>query len=195
MDIVDRLSKCGAWVPEMSLSRMLEVRLARKIGWLVALLCMMNLIGCGSSKVGFVPEEFVVPESYQEAGFLFKRLTTAYAALDYEAVMESRVRLRALFGGDWPPDSFKLEENHADLEEHDALFTARRSFTFTILNPDESRVLGCMYINPVEDPQYDAQVHLWVRTSELNHEPAIKTAARQWLLDEWPFSSVKYHGE
>lgn len=113
--------------------------------------------------------------------------------MDYEAVMESRHELRLLFGGDWPADSFSLEENMADLALHESLFSERTSFTYTIVNSNGSRVLGCMYINPTDSAGYEAQVHLWVRTSEAHQAAAIRNSAVAWLDDNWPFDRVLYH--
>ncbi len=154
------------------------------------LLITLLAAGCAST---FVPRSYNVPEQHQLATFAFTRLTQAHAAKDYEAVMESRHELRLLFGGDWPADTFSLEANMADLALHETLFTERVSFTYSIVNNTGSRVLGCMYINPTDSAGYDAQVHLWVRTSEAHQAAAIQSSAITWVDNNWPFERVLYH--
>ena len=66
---------------------------------------------------------------------------------DFEAVIESRELLRSR-GGSWPRDGFTLKENLKDLKRHQKEFLNRKAFAYTVISLDESRVLGCMYINP-----------------------------------------------
>ncbi|MEM8484295.1 MAG: GNAT family N-acetyltransferase [Bacteroidota bacterium] len=162
----------------------------KRISSCTLLLIVLLTVGCAAT---FVPRSYDVPEQHQLPAFAFTRLTQAHAAMDYEAVMESRHELRLLFGGDWPADSFSLEENMADLALHESLFSERTSFTYTIVNSNGSRVLGCMYINPTDSAGYEAQVHLWVRTSEAHQAAAIRNSAVAWLDDNWPFDRVLYH--
>jgi hypothetical protein len=43
----------------------------------------------------------------------------------------------------------------------------RTSFAYTVVNPSESLVLGCVYIDPTRKRGYDAVIYLWARQSEL----------------------------
>src|SRR5438034_10417056 len=54
-----------------------------------------------------------------------------------------------------------VAENLVDLGWHQKEFQLRRSFAYTVVAPDESRVLGCAYIYPSET--HDARVWMWVR--------------------------------
>ncbi|MEZ4703269.1 MAG: hypothetical protein R2834_23270 [Rhodothermales bacterium] len=140
----------------------------------------------------WVPASFSVPERLDAETYRLVKLTPALAALDYEAVMETRAHLRERFGGEWPGEAFTLEENTRDLDEHERLFDERTSFTYSVLSPDGGRVLGCIYINPADDA--DAQVHLWVRESERASglEPRLVDALRGWLTRDWPFETVAF---
>ena len=115
---------------------------------------------------------------------------------DYEAVMESQEMLLKDTGGRWPRQGFTLAENFADLERHQREHLGREAFTYTVVSPDESRVLGCVYINPDEDPEVDARIRMWVRQSE--HEggldPVLFESVRAWIRSDWPFSKVIYPG-
>jgi len=119
--------------------------------------------------------------------------------------MASAARLRAGSPHGWPRPGFTLAENLADLERHEQEFRDRAAFAFTVVSPDESRVLGCVYINPctvtpcvagprAETPPPDgpaAAVYLWVRDE---HHPALTgtlyRAVKDWLVSSWPFSRV-----
>ncbi len=67
----------------------------------------------------------------------------------------------------------------------------RRSFAYTVVAPDESRVLGCVYVYP--DDEADALVRLWVRRDAYEELDALLEAeVRAWLEREWPFASVRW---
>ncbi|MEO6513027.1 MAG: hypothetical protein ABIO16_18660, partial [Nocardioides sp.] len=49
----------------------------------------------------------------------------------------------------WPPaGGMSPEQNLADLTRHAADFVARKGFTFTVLDPSEGDVIGCVYVYP-----------------------------------------------
>ena len=60
-----------------------------------------------------------------------------------------------------PPFVPTITLNIVDLGWHQKEFALRRSFAYTVVAPDESRVLGCVYLNPSET--HDVRVKLWVR--------------------------------
>jgi len=50
---------------------------------------------------------------------------------------------------DWPPrDGMTLEENLADLRGHADDFARGAGFTFTVLDPSDNDVIGCVYLYP-----------------------------------------------
>jgi hypothetical protein len=61
---------------------------------------------------------------------------------------------------------------------------------------DESRVLGCVYINPTRVTGYDSEVYLWARQSELASglEDQLEAAVRKWLKSRWPFRNPALPG-
>jgi hypothetical protein len=61
---------------------------------------------------------------------------------------------------------------------------------------DESRLLGCVYIDPTKRPGFDAEVFWWVRVSELETglDEELGAAVRVWLASEWPFARVAFPG-
>ena len=114
----------------------------------------------------FVPSDFCVPSLFETERFRLRMLSVDDVEKDYEAVMESCELLHAMFGGPWPREGFTLEENLQDLQRHQQDFLERKSFTYTVVTLDESRVLGCVYINPALEAGADARVVMWVRQRE-----------------------------
>jgi len=113
---------------------------------------------------------------------------------DYEAVIESRELLHTMFGGPWPKLEFTLEENLADLERHQQEFLDRKAFAYTVVSLDETKILGCVYINPTETNGPDAVVVMWVRQTEHDKglDEILFNTVRNWISTDWPFKKVDY---
>jgi len=141
-----------------------------------------------------VDQDFRVPEGISGPGFRLRMLAATDAEADYEAVMASSVRLRAGSPHGWPREGFTLAENLADLERHEQEFHDRVAFAYTMVNPEDTEVLGCVYINPpATEGDHDAEVYMWVRDEQ--HQ-ALTTplfdAVSDWLEHDWPFRSVRF---
>jgi hypothetical protein len=104
-----------------------------------------------------VPDDFEVPAGLEHERFRLRMLTVDDVVKDFDAICD-RVDHR---GNVEPPFVETVAENLVDLGWHQKEFELRRSFAFTIVAPDESRVLGCAYVNPSET--HDARVRMWVR--------------------------------
>ncbi len=139
----------------------------------------------------FVPEDFAIPTQHSNDRLRLRMLSAAIAEKDYEAVLETRIRLRKSSHHGWPREGFTLDENIADLEKHECKFNNREAFAYTVVSLDESRVLGCVYINP-GDGEHDAVVRLWVRDSEQELFDFLMTTVRVWVADVWPFRAVRF---
>ncbi len=175
-----------------------DARMAVAVGFIIGLWCLGTAFGGQPKETTtvkpFVPASFVVPDELETDQFRLRPLTVADVEKDYEAVVESRELLQALFRGSWPREGFTLEENLRDLEGHERDFALRQGFTYTMVSLDEERVLGCVYIYPVESEDVDAQVTLWVRQSERANglDGVLLQTVRHWVSDEWPFERVTY---
>ena len=87
-----------------------------------------------------------------------------------------------------------LDENLGDLVRHADDFATRTGFTYTVLAPDQGRatVIGCVYIYPLRDSDYDATALSWVRESHAHLDTPLWRAVSEWLESDWPFASVQY---
>ena len=146
----------------------------------------------------FVPPEFEVPEPIKTDDFILRKLTTKDLEQDYEAVMSSKVSLRQIFqkDDDWPADDMTLEANYEDLEYHEEEFDQRKSFTYTMLNVDESSCIGCVYIYPWRGKVYNSQVYYWVIDSEKAKglDEKVGSFLRDWIEQVWPIENPVFPG-
>jgi RimJ/RimL family protein N-acetyltransferase len=156
--------------------------------------------------MSFYPPNQPVPARLRTDEFVLRPLTTAHVNLDYAALMVSTEMLRLWSGTSWPTDDFTLEENWEDLAMHDREHQERVAFTYTVLTPDETECLGCVYITPLPDsvalnPQVltdiapdTAVVGFWVKQPRLaDHlDERLLAVLRDWLATEWFFSAVYF---
>jgi hypothetical protein len=161
---------------------------------LIGCVLLFLLVGCGYS--GFIPEDVEIPVGFETGEFKVRPITVADAEKDYEAVMESIAIIHArLLDDGWPTTAFSLEENRKDMERKERRRERRSSFTYAVVSPDESRVLGSVYINEgIGGP--DAAVFLWVRKSEegTGLDSRLEAGVRKWIGEAWPFDRVVYPG-
>ena len=144
-----------------------------------------------------VPAEFEVPERLETERLRLRPLCASDAVKDYDAVMTSAERLKTVFrpGGTWP-DGLTLEQNLKELAWHEVEFQNRRSFAYTVVSLDESRVLGCLYLYPTGKAGHDVEVSLWVRASEAETglDAHLYQTVRRWIAEAWPFAKPAYPG-
>ncbi len=119
-------------------------------------------------------------------------------AIDYPAVMGSRVRLWSIFGEPWgwPPASMTVEQDQADLARHEREIREHLSFNYAVLDSAESRLFGCVYVDPPERAGADADVCWWVIDEEVGGplDEMLLDFIPQWLADAWPFSNARFVG-
>jgi len=144
----------------------------------------------------FVPADFTVPEKLETEEFRLRMLTVHDVVKDYEAVMTSVDHLRTIWPGSGWPEGLTLEQNLIDLGWHQKEFQTRRSFAYTVVTPSESKVMGCVYMDPTHKRGYDAVVYLWARQSELalGLESRLYAAVKSWIAKEWPFRAAAFPG-
>jgi hypothetical protein len=116
-------------------------------------------------------------------------LTIHDVVMDYAAVLDA---VKPDGTPDLPGEPLTLEQNLVDLGWHQKEFQLRRSFAYTVMSPDESVCLGCVYFYEVDHA--DVCVHMWVRRSawEEGLDPVLEKAVRAWVAEAWPFETVAY---
>lgn len=94
----------------------------------------------------------------------------------------------------WPPTTMTREQDEDDLARHAAEMQTQESFNYAVLDAGETRLLGCVYIDPLpEAPEQPAAEVSWWVGDEV--EPAIRREldafVPRWLAQAWPFATVE----
>lgn len=147
------------------------------------------------SDAPFVPPEFDPPHGLSDARFVLEPLGPQHNDRDYAAWTSSSDHIHATPGfaeKTWP-HPMTLDENRGDLERHQRDFAARTGFTYTVLDPRDGDVIGCLYVYPLED-EPGAQVSSWVRADRAELDAPLADAVAAWLAADWPFERVVYLG-
>lgn len=164
----------------------------------------------------FVPDWYEVPLRLETEDFVLVPLGSEHNERDYEAWSSSMEHIHSTPGfveRRWPVP-MSLEENIGDLVRHAEDFVARRGFTYSVLDPTESNVVGCVYLYPrdpgADVPQnqtqsvdssadgYAVRARSWVRADPSDTAGAVDLDVRlwrtisAWLADAWPFTHIDY---
>ena len=141
-----------------------------------------------------MPADFDPPTSLVTEQFRLEPLGPQHNEADHAAWMSSIEHIRSTPGfpdGNWPPlDGMSLERNLADLSRHADHFTRRVGFTFTVLDPDDNDVIGCVYVYPTKSEEYDVTVQSWVRADRADLDTPLADAVAQWLATDWPWERL-----
>jgi len=142
----------------------------------------------------FVPDSFEPPAGLTTAHFLLEPLGPQHNDRDHAAWGSSIVHIRATPGypdrdaeHPWPAP-MSSAENLRELQEHAADFAARRGFTYTVLDPEDRDVIGCVYLYPATDGEHDVRVRSWVRASRADLDVELWRIVTDWLASDWPFT-------
>ncbi len=146
-----------------------------------------------------VRPDFAVPEKLETGEFRLRMLSVNDLVKDFDAVMSSVEHLKSTFStlaDDGWPEGLTLEEDLIDLGWHQREFTLGFSFAYTVMSLDESRCLGCVYIEPTSKPDYDAAISMWVRQSELANglDRRLFQTVKAWISSAWTFSNPAFPG-
>ena len=145
----------------------------------------------------FVPEGFKAPYQVKDSNFTIRKLTVDEVEKDYVAVMSSRESLRQVFSvdDDWPSDDMTIEENYDDLLKHQEQFDNNQGFADTVVTPDDSRCIGCLYIYPFSHGVYDCRIFYWLvdeRADQLDTQ--FKGFLDEWIPDTFGFKNPVFPG-
>lgn len=145
----------------------------------------------------FVPESFKAPFQVENKEFVLRKLTVDEVEKDYAAVMSSKESLRQIFceNDDWPSDDMTIEENYRDLLEHQEEFDKNEGFAYTIVTPDDTKCIGCLYIYPFPYGRYDSRVYYWLVDDENERlSGVLHDFVDQWIPEVFGLERLIYPG-
>lgn len=142
----------------------------------------------------FLAADFQPPTSLMTAQFRLEPLGPQHNAADLAAWSSSVEHIRATPGypdGSWPPlEGMTLARNKADLMRHAEDFAGRRGFTYTVMDPENGEVIGCVYLYPASSSEYDVTVQSWVRADRAKLDMPLADALMEWMGTHWPWQQV-----
>lgn len=141
------------------------------------------------------------PLQVQTEKIVIRPLHTTDVELDYEAVMSSKEMLRMWSMSSWPRDDFPIEENFADLDRHETEHIKGIAFTYTVMNPTQTKCLGCLYINPLHRLGEIATLaqtdntpctSFWVIEEQIANDLDLHLlqTLQDWFAQEWAFGKM-----
>jgi hypothetical protein len=98
----------------------------------------------------FVPPDFDAPLRLETSDFVLEPLGPEHNEQDYDAWTSSMEHIAGTPGfpwGSWPRE-MTLDKNRADLQRHADDFRNRTGFTYTVLDPTDRDVIGCVLRAP-----------------------------------------------
>ena len=136
--------------------------------------------------MAWLPEEFEHPSQVPVGAHHHLRpIRASDVELDMPAVMGSQQRLWSIFGKawGWPPATMTIEQDREDLLHHESEIAAHLSFNYALFDEPETELLGCVYIDPPEKADADAEVSWWVRDEYLGSdvEVTLNQVVPRWL--------------
>ena len=139
----------------------------------------------------FVPPGFTPPTTLVTERFRLEPLGPQHNESDLAAWTSSIEHIRATPGypdGRWPPlDGMPAEDNLRDLRRHAEDFAERKGFTFTVLDPADEDVIGCVYLYPSRSEDHDVEVQSWVRADRAELDVPLADAVADWIATAWPW--------
>jgi hypothetical protein len=151
-------------------------------------------------KDGFLPlpvDGFTIPTHWKGEHALLIPAGPEWVELDYNAVIQSREKLKHLFGpkDPWPPEDLSPDMDRADLAWHAKEFDTRRSFAYHLLTHDQQACLGCLYLYPTASSQHDAEAYLWTHIDlRAENGKRIEEEVIHWINTCWPFENIAWPG-
>jgi hypothetical protein len=147
----------------------------------------------------WLPVEFVHPVLVNlPTGHHLRPIRGDDVDIDYPAVMGSRERLWTMFGveWEWPAATMTFDEDRRDLLRHEQEIAAHEAFNYCVLDEAETRLLGCIYIDPPQTytpAGHDADVCWWVvdHMVETDLDQCLDDFVPAWLAATWPFGNPR----
>lgn len=145
----------------------------------------------------WLPDSFTHPERADiDAAHHIRPIAASDVDLDMEAVMGSRERLFSIYGESWgwPPATMTREQDVEDLIHHVDEMQTKESYNYAVFDREETRLLGCVYIDQPDDDEHDAVVSWWVVDDVVGTglEAELDRFVPRWLEREWPFRNVRF---
>lgn len=136
-----------------------------------------------------MPADFRAPAPPAHPAFVFEVLGPEHNASDLAAWSSSIDHIHATPGfrpDGWPQRVYTLEENLADLERHRDHHVRAVDFAWTVLDPADRSVIGCVYLKPAPEGPPATEARSWVRADRAELDQPLRDHLAPWFENAWP---------
>jgi hypothetical protein len=153
----------------------------------------------------WLPVDFIYPQRVDLAGGVHLRpIRESDVDMDMAAVLGSRQSLWQRYGPawGWPSEDLSAEADRAELARHAADMERRETFAYAILDPDETTLYGCIYLNPPEPDDLaeagepaDVRVTWWVidKMTDTDLGSELAEFVPGWINETWGFRHPRFY--
>jgi len=145
----------------------------------------------------WLPAGFVHPQRVELTPTTHLRpIRASDVDIDMVTVMANRDMLWRMYGEawGWPPAAMTHAQDEEDLAHHAAEMVDQLSFNYAVLDDDETQLLGCVYIDPLdptESGEPAAEVSWWLGEEVADEvRRALDKFVPEWIGSTWPFRHV-----
>lgn len=130
------------------------------------------------------------------ADFHLRPIRATDAEIDLPVVNANREMLWHMYGEawGWPSRELELEEDRQDLAHHEQEAQDQQAFNYAILSSAEDRLLGCVYLDPLDTPPTTApgvELSWWMDAAAPKEwRQALDEYVPVWVARDWPFRAV-----
>ena len=162
------------------------------------ILFLLLAVSAVSQNRPLVAGSFDVPGAYEDGQFIIRPLIAHTVTSDHSSPQRGpdpnyRLPVPAL---DMPANGFPDGQNSRGMDFFQRRINQRRSYAYPVVNPDNGKMIGCVYLNHSADPAHDAEVTWWIRTGTTENSlyQAFAETVKEWVNEEWPFRNPSFKG-
>ncbi|MBW6480551.1 MAG: hypothetical protein K0B37_14075 [Bacteroidales bacterium] len=142
----------------------------------------------------FVPIEFIPPVSFENEYFHIRTLSrnNVYAVENLRMNAYDHLPERVPHMGAWHRIDIPMGDDLIGQAYYDRNPQIRDSFVYPVLLKSEGNMIGSIYIRPSKNADYDAQITMWLRTSDNQVNDEFVEMIKLWISKEWPFENPHF---
>lgn len=142
----------------------------------------------------FVPTDFKPPVAFENEHFHFRTLSqnNVYAVENFRMNAYDHLPERVPHMGAWHRTDIPMGDELIGQAYYDRNPQIRDSFVYPVLKKGEENMIGSIYIRPSKNAEHDAQITMWLRTSDNQVSDAFTETVKSWIRKEWPFENPSF---
>jgi hypothetical protein len=150
--------------------------------------------GLTAQNNSFVPPDFKPPVAFENEHFHFRTLSQSnlYMVENHKMNTYDHLPERVPHMGAWHRADIPMGDDLIGQAYYDRNPQIRDSFVYPVLKNGEGNMIGSIYIRPSKNAEHDAQVTMWLRTSDNQVNDVFVETVKSWIRKEWPFKNPNF---